>query len=77
MTYPTTWQPTNEQYLTAALTWLRLRLQHLITPAETIDLTEATKTITTLETADALPPSSSCANASASPASSKKPCCSA
>ncbi|MCB9099134.1 MAG: ATP-binding protein [Anaerolineales bacterium] len=56
MTYPTTWQPTNEQYLTAALTWLRLRLQHLITPAETIDLTEATKTITTLETADALPP---------------------
>lgn len=43
--------PTNEQYLITTLTALRLRLQHLITPAEPIDLTEAAATITTLETA--------------------------
>jgi len=32
-TDPTAYQTTNEQYLTATLTALRLRLQHLITPA--------------------------------------------
>lgn len=49
-------QTANEQYLTAALTTLRLRLQHLITPAEPGDLAEAAETLTAHETTDPPPP---------------------
>jgi AAA+ superfamily predicted ATPase len=56
MTDPTTWQPTNEQYLKAGLIWLRLRLQHLINPSENVDLHNVAETIAACETADPAPP---------------------
>jgi AAA+ superfamily predicted ATPase len=50
------WEARNEEYLRAALTWLRLRLQQLIRPSETTALAQAAATIAAGEAADPPPP---------------------